>query len=61
MARSGPLAGSGKSALLTMKVRVEDQNAKGGLLGRPVALVYYDDQSNPVNVLPINTKLLEVY
>jgi branched-chain amino acid transport system substrate-binding protein len=54
------LAGGSKSTLLAMKIRIEDQNAKGGLLGRPVALVYYDDQSNPVNVLPINAKLLEV-
>lgn len=60
MARSGPLAGSGKSALLAMKIRPEDQNAKGGLLGRPVELVYYDAQSNPANVPPINVKLLEV-
>jgi branched-chain amino acid transport system substrate-binding protein len=60
MAQSGPLAGSGKSALLAMKIRAEDQNAKGGLLGRPVELVYYDDQSTPANVPPIYTKLLDV-
>jgi len=28
----------------------DDVNAKGGLLGRPVELVYYDDQSNPSTV-----------
>ena len=60
MAQSGPLAGSGKSALLAMKIWAEDQNAKGGLLGRPVELVYYDDQSNPANVPPIYTKLIDV-
>jgi branched-chain amino acid transport system substrate-binding protein len=60
MAQSGPLAGSGKSALLAMKIWAEDQNAKGGLLGRRVELVYYDDQSNPANVPPIYTKLLDV-
>src|SRR5277367_407448 len=60
MAQSGPLAGSGKSALLAMKIWAEDQNAKGGLLGRPVQLVFYDDQSNPANVPPIYTKLLDV-
>ena len=60
MAQSGPLAGSGKSALLAMKIWAEDQNAKGGLLGRPVELVYYDDQSSPANVPPIYTKLLDV-
>ena len=35
-------------------------NAKGGLLGRPVKLVYYDDQSNPANVPALYTKLLDV-
>ena len=60
MAQSGPLAGSGKSALLAMKIWAEDQNAKGGLLGRPVKLVYYDDQSTPANVPPIYTKLIDV-
>src|SRR3984957_320620 len=60
MAQTGPLAGSGKSALLAMKIWMEDVNAKGGLLGRPVQLVYYDDQSNPSNVPPIYTKLIDV-
>lgn len=60
MAQTGPLAGGGKSALLAMKIWAEDQNAKGGLLGRPVELVYYDDQSNPSNVPAIYTKLLDV-
>jgi branched-chain amino acid transport system substrate-binding protein len=60
MAQTGPLAGSGKSALLAMKIWMEDTNAKGGLLGRPVQLVYYDDQSNPSNVPPIYTKLIDV-
>jgi len=60
MAQSGPLAGSGKSALLAMKIWAEDENAKGGLLGRPVKLIYYDDQSNPANVPPIYTKLIDV-
>ncbi len=60
MAQTGPLAGSGKSALLAMKIWAEDVNAKGGLLGRPVQLVYYDDQSAPSNVPAIYTKLLDV-
>ena len=37
-----------------------DINAKGGLLGRPVKLVYYDDQSNPSQVPGIYTKLLDI-
>ena len=43
-----------------MKIWEEDINAKGGLLGRPVKLVYYDDQSNPSPVPGIYTKLLDV-
>ena len=49
MALTGGLAANGKSALLAQKIWEEDVNAKGGLLGRPVKLVYYDDQSNPVD------------
>src|SRR5262249_9233059 len=59
MALTGPLAANGKSALLAQKIWEEDINAKGGLLGRPVKLVYYDDQSNPSTVPAIYTKLLE--
>ena len=33
---------------------------KGGLLGRPVEFVYYDDQTTPANVPKIYTKLLNV-
>ena len=33
---------------------------KGGLLGRPVKLVYYDDQSNPATIPGLYTKLLDV-
>ena len=35
-------------------------NAKGGLLGRPVKLIYYDDQTNPATVPSIYAKLLDV-
>jgi branched-chain amino acid transport system substrate-binding protein len=60
MALTGGLAPNGKSALLAQKIWAEDTNAKGGLLGRPVKLVYYDDQSNPATVPGIYTKLLDV-
>jgi len=60
MALTGGLAPNGKSALLAQKIWEEDVNAKGGLLGRPVKLVYYDDQSNPSTVPSIYTKLLDV-
>jgi len=60
MALTGGLAPNGKSALLAQKIWEEDINAKGGLLGRPVKLVYYDDQSSPATVPSIYTKLLDV-
>src|SRR5215203_2299574 len=60
MALTGPLAANGKQALLGMKIWEDQTNAKGGLLGRPVKLVYYDDQSNPSTVPGIYTKLLDV-
>jgi branched-chain amino acid transport system substrate-binding protein len=60
MALTGGLGPNGKSALLAQKIWEEDTNAKGGLLGRPVKLLYYDDQSNPSTVPGIYTKLLDV-
>src|SRR5437762_10293917 len=60
MAMTGGLGPNGKSALLAQKIWEEDINAKGGLLGRPVKLIYYDDQTNPSTVPGIYTKLLDV-
>jgi branched-chain amino acid transport system substrate-binding protein len=60
MALTGPLAANGKSSLLAMKIWEDDVNAKGGLLGRPVKLIYYDDQSSPASVPGIYTKLLDI-
>jgi branched-chain amino acid transport system substrate-binding protein len=60
MALSGGLAANGRSALLAQKIWEEDTNAKGGLLGRPVKLIYYDDQTNPATVPGIYAKLLDV-
>src|SRR6201998_4387419 len=60
MGLTGGLAAAGKPALLAMQIWQDDVNAKGRLLGRPVKLVYYDDQSNPPTVPGIYTKLLDV-
>ena len=60
MALTGGLAPNGKAALLAMQIAEEDINARGGILGRPVKLVYYDDQSNPSTVPGLYTKLLDV-
>ena len=60
MAMTGGLGPNGQSALLAHKIWQEDINAKGGLLGRPVKLIYYDDQTNPSTVPGIYAKLLDV-
>jgi branched-chain amino acid transport system substrate-binding protein len=60
MALTGGLAPNGKSALLAQKIWEDDTNAKGGMLGRPVKLLYYDDQTNPSTVPGIYTKLIDV-
>src|SRR5690348_7114362 len=60
MALTGPLAANGKQALLGAKIWEETVNKKGGLLGRQVKIVYYDDQSSPSTVPGIYTKLLDV-
>ena len=60
LALTGPLAPNGKQALLGAKIWQEEVNAKGGLLGRKVEFVNYDDQSNPANIPGIYTKLLDI-
>jgi len=60
MAMTGAVAQNGKQLLIALQLWRDDVNAKGGLLGRPVDLVFYDDQSNPSNVPGIYTKLISV-
>ncbi|MDB5803892.1 MAG: Branched-chain amino acid transporter substrate-binding protein [Betaproteobacteria bacterium] len=60
MALTGGIAASGKAALIAIQMWQQEVNAKGGIMGRPVELVYYDDQSNPATVPGIYTKLLDV-
>src|SRR5579862_7537536 len=60
MALTGGVAPAGKQVLAALQIWRDDLNAKGGLLGRPVELVYYDDQSNPQNVPQLYTKLIEI-
>ncbi len=60
MALTGGLAGAGKGALIAMEIWRDDINKKGGLLGRPVEFVYYDDATQPAKVPAIYSKLLDV-
>src|SRR5262245_6976965 len=57
---TGGLASSGKAHLLSKQIWAEEINAKGGLLGRPVRLVYYDDQTNAATVPGIYAKLVDI-
>src|SRR6187549_40884 len=57
---TGGLASSGKAHLLSKQIWAEEINAKGGLLGRPVKLVYYDDQTTASTVPGIYAKLMDI-
>jgi branched-chain amino acid transport system substrate-binding protein len=57
---TGGSAPNGKQLLLGLQIWRDDVNAKGGVMGRPVELVFYDDQSNPSNVPGIYTKLIDI-
>jgi branched-chain amino acid transport system substrate-binding protein len=60
MSLTGGSAVNGKQLLAAMEMWRDDVNGKGGLLGRTVELVYYDDQSAQANAPGIYTKLLDV-
>ena len=60
MALTGGLSGNGKPALLALQIWKDEVTTKGGLLGRQVELVFYDDQTNPATVPGIYSKLLDV-
>jgi branched-chain amino acid transport system substrate-binding protein len=57
---TGGLASSGKANLLAQQIWRERVNAEGGLLGRQVDFVYYDDQSKADTVPGIYAKLIDV-
>jgi len=60
MPQTGGLAGGGKASLLGIEIWRDDINAKGGLLGRKVELVVYDDKSSASETPAIYSKLVDV-
>src|SRR5881398_1958627 len=60
MPQTGGLAGGGKASLLGIEIWRDDINAKGGLLGRKVELVVYDDKSSASETPAIYAKLVDV-
>ncbi|MBF0276790.1 MAG: amino acid ABC transporter substrate-binding protein [SAR324 cluster bacterium] len=60
MALTGGLAAAGKPAKLSIEIWRDDVNKNGGIMGRPVEIIVYDDQTKPSNVPAIYGKLLDV-
>jgi branched-chain amino acid transport system substrate-binding protein len=60
MPQTGGLAGGGKPSLLGIEIWRDDINAKGGLLGRKVELVVYDDKSSASETPALYAKLIDI-
>ncbi len=56
---TGFAAADGKSALTGAELTLEEINAAGGINGRKLELVVYDDQASPKEAVPIANKLIE--
>ncbi|MCV0396614.1 MAG: amino acid ABC transporter substrate-binding protein [Rhizobiaceae bacterium] len=56
---TGPLSGT-KNMVIGYELWRDDVNAAGGLLGKEVELIVYDDQSSPSNAPAIYSKLVDV-
>ncbi len=57
---TGGNASIGKVAQATAQIWADDVNRRGGILGRKVELIFYDDQTNPTLTPGLYTKLLDV-
>lgn len=60
IAQSGNIAAGGKGGLAALQMWRDDVNAAGGILGRKVEFVVYDDQSQASNVPGIYAKLIDI-
>ncbi|MFB8749116.1 amino acid ABC transporter substrate-binding protein [Streptomyces parvulus] len=56
---TGPLADNSRSARLAHEIWRQDVNSRGGLLGRPVEFVRYDDQGSADSVHGIYERLID--
>jgi branched-chain amino acid transport system substrate-binding protein len=56
---TGPIAGNSRSARLAHEIWRKDVNGRGGLLGRPVELVCYDDQADAALVPGLYERLMD--
>lgn len=55
---TGPAAADGLSAEIAVKLAVEEANKAGGINGRPIELIVYDDQGKPEQAVPLANKLI---
>lgn len=58
-AQTGPAAFLGDPEAKTLKMMVDDVNAKGGINGEKIKLVMYDDGANPNKARTFATRLVE--
>ena len=56
---ASPTAQAGQSGVLGLQAAIEDVNAKGGVLGRKLALVIRDDLSQPPKSIQIMSELID--
>jgi branched-chain amino acid transport system substrate-binding protein len=56
---TGPAAAFGQAHKNGYTIALRELNAKGGLLGKPIELVYYDDQSKPDQAVQGVSKLVD--
>src|SRR5512142_2257656 len=56
---TGPVAADGASAKQAVELAVKEVNAAGGIMGKKVELIVYDDRLNPQEAVAIANKLIE--
>jgi branched-chain amino acid transport system substrate-binding protein len=56
---TGPVAADGASAKQSVELAVKDVNAAGGIKGKKIELIVYDDRLNPQEAVAIASKLIE--
>ncbi|USX25090.1 amino acid ABC transporter substrate-binding protein [Oxalobacteraceae bacterium OTU3CINTB1] len=57
---TGPIAGNSRSAALAHDIWLEDINRQGGLLGRQVELICYDDEGQASNAAALYERLIDL-
>ncbi len=56
---TGPVAADGASAKQSVELAAKDINAAGGIKGKKIELIVYDDRLNPQEAVAIASKLIE--